>query len=66
MMHLIPQDARTEIEALHLASVGTWLERNTDRLHVFCPASVPACMLDFAEAFLQCWLRPVYEGKSRP
>lgn len=65
MMHLVPEGVKTEIEALHLGSVGAWLEKNTERLHVFLPISAPPCVLDFAEAFLQCWLRPIYEGKNR-
>ena len=64
MTQLVPEASRTEFEALQLGSVGGWLEKNTARLHLFIPDSAPSCALDFAEAFLQCWLRPVYEGKG--
>lgn len=51
-----------DVEVLEIGSVGAWLEKNASRLHLFLPADSPACALAFAEAFLQCWLRPVYEG----
>jgi hypothetical protein len=62
---LVPEEYRGEIDALTIASVGRWLERNTWRFHIFLPAAAPSCALALAEAFVQCRLRPVYEGKAQ-
>jgi len=52
-----------EIAALSEATVGTWIERNTARLHVFLPSPLGARPLSLLEAFVQCRLNPVFEGK---
>ncbi|MEO8257240.1 MAG: hypothetical protein ABI868_07820 [Acidobacteriota bacterium] len=65
MIELVAQERRVEVAMLDITSIGSWLEKNTARLHLFLPTSAPACALDLAEAFLQCWLRPVYEGKGQ-
>ena len=64
ILSLVPQGARSEIEALTIASIGRWLEQNTSRFHIFLPAAAPSCALALAEAFAQCRLRPIYEGKG--
>ncbi len=64
ILRLVPERVRVEVEALTIASVGRWLERNTCRLHIFLPAGAPSCVLALAEAFTQCRLRPIYEGKG--
>lgn len=64
VLRVVPPHARSEIELLSIASVGRWLEQNTTRLHIFVPAVAPRCALDLAEAFTQCRLRPLYEGKG--
>lgn len=62
VLRLTTTEARAEVEALTIESVGRWLQRRTSRFHVLLPAHAPACALTFAEAFTQCRLRPVYEG----
>ncbi len=64
ILRLVPQRARGEVEVLTIASLGRWLEQNTWRFHIFLPAAAPSCALALAEAFTQCRLRPVYEGKG--
>ena len=64
ILKLVSAGARREIEELTIASAGHWLEQNTARFHIFLPAIAPACALAFAEAFAQCRLRPIYEGKG--
>ncbi len=63
ILQLIQPHARGEVETLTIASIGHWLEQNTQRFHIFLPASAPSYALSFAEAFTQCRLRPIYEGK---
>ncbi len=60
---LVRADHRSEVESLDIGSIGSWLERNTSRAHVFIPATAPDCALALAESFTQCRLRPIYEGK---
>ena len=52
------------IEQLDVSSVGAWLETNASRAHFFLPCSAGGCVLGLLESFLQCRLRPIYEGKK--
>ena len=61
-----PPELRAQITILEKDSVGLWIERNTSRLHVFLPTSAGAFPLSLLEAFLQCRLQPVFEGKVAP
>lgn len=42
--------------------VGDWIKNNTDRINIAFPADWGIPLLTLAEAFLQFWLQPVYEG----
>ena len=64
MKALVAEAGHPEVEVLDIHSVGVWLEKNAARLHLLLPAGAPSCALDFAEAFLQCWLRPYM--RTRP
>lgn len=64
ILSLVPQGARGEVEDLTITSIGRWLEQNTSMFHLFLPATVPSCALAFAEAFAQCRLHAIYEGKG--
>lgn len=64
MRGLVAQTARVSFERLDISSIGGWLEQNTSRFHIFLPAMAPSCALALAEAFVQCRLRPIYEGKG--
>lgn len=64
MMGLVSDSGRAAVERLTIETVGTWLELNTSRFHLFLGAADNGCVLSLAEAFLQCRFRPVYEGKG--
>ena len=64
IVQLAPHGSRQEIDTLTIASVGRWLETNTARFHLFLPATASRFALTFAEAFIQCRLQPVYEGRG--
>jgi hypothetical protein len=42
--------------------VGEWIKANTDRINILFPSDWDIPFLTLAEAFLQFWLRPIYEG----
>jgi hypothetical protein len=50
------------VKSLAPADVGEWIKTNTDRINVLLPADWGVPFLTLVEAFLQFWLRPVYEG----
>ena len=50
------------IRVLDEASVGEWITTHTDRDHFFLTASQERPLLNLLEVFLQCRLRPVFEG----
>jgi len=60
---LLPRGRQHEVDALDEESIGVWIERNTTRFHVFLPTRVGALALSLLEAFIQCRLRPLFEGK---
>ncbi len=60
---LLPRERRHEVDALDQESIGVWMERNTTRLHVFLPTRVGGLALSLLEAFIQCRLKPLFEGK---
>lgn len=60
---LVPPEQRSELDGLDEGSVGSWIERNTARLHVFLPDTAGPLPLSLLEAFLQCRFSPVFEGK---
>lgn len=44
------------------AGIGSWIRSNVDRVNVLIPASHGIPVLTLLESFLQCRLRPRYEG----
>ena len=46
------------------ATVGDWIKENTDRANLLVDTSCGMPALTLLEAFVQCRLRPVYEGYS--
>jgi hypothetical protein len=60
---LLPIERRQELDILDESSIGRWMERNTSRFHVFLPTGAGAFALSLLEAFLQCRLQPLFEGK---
>jgi hypothetical protein len=49
----------TEIEE---HTVGNWVRQNTDRVNFLVPESFGIPLLSLLEAFLQCRLKPCFEG----
>ncbi len=45
-----------------LSSVGDWIKQNTDRTNYILKARYGIGVLTLLEAYLQCLLKPVYEG----
>lgn len=43
-------------------SVGKWIKGNTDRLNILLPAPLGVTVLSLLESFLQCRLKPRFEG----
>lgn len=60
---LLPPERRNEVATLNEVTVGAWIERSTARLHIFLPTPVGPLPLGLLEAFVQCRLNPVFEGK---
>ena len=44
------------------ASIGSWIRSNVDRVNILIPADHGVPVLTLLESFLQCRLRPRYEG----
>ena len=60
---LLPPERRSEVEGLHEGTVGSWIQDNTTRMHVFLPTATGPFALSLLEAFVQCRLNPMFEGK---
>ena len=60
---LLPPERCKEVATLNEATVDPWIERNTARLHIFLPTPAGPLALGLLEAFVQCRLNPVFEGK---
>ena len=58
---LEPPD-RIGINSVDSENVGEWIKTNTDRINILFPVVWGISLLTLAEAFLQFWLRPIYEG----
>ena len=43
-------------------TVGNWVKQNTDRINFLIPESFGIPLLSLLEAFLQCRLKPCFEG----
>jgi hypothetical protein len=61
---LLPPERRTELATLNEAKVGAWIEHNAARLHIFLPTAAGPFALGLLEAFVQCRLNPLFEGKQ--
>ena len=44
------------------ADIGNWIKANTDRVNFMMKAEAGSSALTFLESFLQCRLKPRYEG----
>jgi hypothetical protein len=64
---LLPPERQSEVEGLDETTAGAWIQDNTTRLHFFLPVTAGPLALSLLEAFVQCRLRPEFEGRiDRP
>lgn len=63
LAEMLPAERCNEVEDIDEATVGAWIQRNTSRLHVFLPTATGALALSLLEAFVQCRLKPMFEGE---
>jgi hypothetical protein len=61
---LLPSEQRNEVVSLIETTVGAWIERNTSRFHIFLPITAGPLALALLEAFVQCRLNPIFEGRN--
>lgn len=45
-----------------MVEIGNWIRANVDRVNILLPAQLGIRVLTLLESFLQCRLRPRYEG----
>ena len=51
---------------LDMRSVSDWIRENTDRVNFMLDAKAGPFVLALLETFVQCRLKPVYEGRHNP
>ena len=61
-MQVLRRNQRDALDTTDIRSVGAWIRNNTGRLNVLAPASAGPNALSLIEAFLQCRLKPLFEG----
>lgn len=61
--NLFSSEQRSEVQLLDGSSIGSWIEKNTSRVHICIPAEAGHFTLGLVEAFIQCRFQPVFEGK---
>lgn len=57
---LVPQE---ELDSLNEADISAWILRNTARVNILMPLDLGLPPLTLLESFLQCRLRPMFEGR---
>ena len=45
-------------------NISDWIQKNTDRVNFLIDEDVDQFVLSLLEAFLQCRLQPIYEGRA--
>ena len=58
-----PHRPFSDADPIDETSVGDWIRSNTRRANFYLDAALPPFALSLLEAFLQCRLRPVFEGR---
>jgi hypothetical protein len=61
---ILPDDIRRTIDHLTEANVGDWIETHTTRFNIFIGVEFDDFVLSFLESFIQCRLKPIFEGKG--
>lgn len=59
---MIADAGRMGLGEADMADIGNWIRTNVDRVNVLLPATLGVPVLTLLESFLQCRLRPRYEG----
>ena len=59
---MIADAERLGLGEVDIAEIGNWIRSNVDRVNILLPASLGIRVLTLLEGFLQCRLRPRYEG----
>ncbi len=59
---LLKNQNRISVSNMNDAIVGEWICQNTRRINFLLPASYGIFLLSLLEAFVQCHLKPVFEG----
>jgi len=59
---VIADAERIRLGAADRAEIGNWIRTNVDRVNILLPAHLGVPVLTLLESFLQCRLRPRYEG----
>lgn len=61
---MLPDDIRLTLDVLTEAKVGEWIETHTTRCNIYIGAEFNDLVLSLLELFIQCRLKPVFEGKG--
>ena len=61
---ILKDPAQVGNPTIDIDSVGRWIRENTDRTNYILKADIGIEILTLLESFLQCLLKPVYEGFS--
>jgi len=59
---MIADAERMGLGEVDMAEIGNWIRANVDRVNILLPAHLGMPVLTLLESFLQCRLRPRYEG----
>ena len=52
-----------DVNRLSERNIKSWIENNTTRCHFFIDAELDDLVLSLFEVFVQCRLKPLFEGK---
>jgi len=59
---LIASQGKIEVSEITQENVGDWIKANVDRVNIFLNEECDIFLVSLLESFLQCRLRPVFEG----
>lgn len=59
---MIADAVRMGLGEADMAEIGSWIRANVDRVNILLPVRLGVPVLTLLESFLQCRLRPRYEG----
>ena len=59
---LLKESSAINVSGLSKSNVTEWIKRNTDRFNLIIDETSGIRVLTLLESFLQCRLRPIFEG----